>query len=82
MKAVFDPIDRLLLVKPWWRRLLVMLPVGICFALIVVGLEHLPGHWKLLAPAFAMFFACLMCLRVEEVERERNRRISASNDGS
>ena|SRR6516225_7707446 len=74
MKAVFDPIDRLLLLKPWWRKLLVMLPVVVGVVLIYEGLHHLPGTWKLLSPAFMVSFAALMYWRGKIVWRR--------NDGS
>ena len=75
MKAALELIDRLLLLRPWWRKLLVVLPVGICFALIVDGLHHLPGQWKLLSPAFAISYGALMYWR-GRVVWGRNARLS------
>jgi hypothetical protein len=69
MKAIFDPIDWLLLLKPWWLRLLVGVPVAICFALISDGLHHLPGSWKLLGSVFMVSFAALMFWRGKVVWR-------------
>jgi hypothetical protein len=63
MKAILDPIDRLLLLTPWWRKLLVILPVVLCLVLAHEALSHLPGHWKLLAPAFVCTYAALLFWR-------------------
>ena len=41
MKAVLEPIGRFLLLKPWWRKLLVAVPATICVVLIIVGLRPL-----------------------------------------
>src|SRR5215472_17256296 len=41
VKAVLEPIGRFLLVKPWWRKLLVAVPATICVVLIIVGLRPL-----------------------------------------
>ena len=76
MKAVLEPIDRLLLLKPGWRKLLVVVPVTICFVLIILGLRHLPGHWKLLSSAFAMSYAALMYWRSRVVLRGGNVRLT------
>jgi hypothetical protein len=75
MKAVLGPIDRLLLLKPLWRKLLVLVPVTICFVLIVQGLRLLPGHWKLLSSAFAMSYCALMYWRGKVVSR-RNAQLT------
>jgi hypothetical protein len=74
LKAVLKSIDRLLLLKPWWRKLLVLVPVTICFVLMLQGLRLLPGHWKLLAPTFAMSYCALMYWRGKVVSR-RNAQV-------
>ena len=73
MKAVLGSIDSLLLLKPWWRKLLVLVPVTICFVLILQGLRLLPGHWKLLSTAFAMSYCALMFWRGKVVSRQNAR---------
>jgi hypothetical protein len=75
LKAVLGSIDRLLLLKPWWRKLLVLVPVTICFVLIVLGLRLLPGHWKLLGDAFAVSYGALMYWRGKVVS-PRNAQVT------
>jgi len=73
MKAILEPIDRLSLLTPWWQRLLVLVPVTICFALIVSSLSYLPGHWKLLSPAFGVSYCGLVAWRSRIASRRSDR---------